>query len=123
VSRIEATKEQLAELAEMRRDGPVTMINLLAFKAQGGAERYEVYAANVQPHLERVGAEIMFVGRAEHQVIGEGARPWWDAVAVVRYPSAEAFLQMVSDPDYLAVHADRAGALERAELIATAPWG
>jgi hypothetical protein len=40
VSRIEATKEQLAELAEMRRDGPVTMINLLAFEAPRGAERW-----------------------------------------------------------------------------------
>ena len=77
----------------------------------------------VQPHLERVRATPIYAGTAETFVIGEGLRPWWDAIIVVRYPTRQAFLDMVSDEEYAEVHEHRAAALERAELIATTAWG
>ena len=55
-------------------------------------------------------------------MIGDGERPWWDAILVVEYPSPAAFLKMVADPDYLEVHKHREAALDRAELIATSRW-
>jgi hypothetical protein len=55
-------------------------------------------------------------------VIGEGLRPWWDAVLVVRYPTRQAFMDMVTGEGYADVHEHRSAALERAELIATSAW-
>jgi hypothetical protein len=55
-------------------------------------------------------------------VIGEGKTPWWDAIIVVEYPSPGAFLDMVTNDEYLNVHEHRAGGLDRGDLIATSIW-
>jgi uncharacterized protein (DUF1330 family) len=123
VSSLEPTAEQLAAISSLPAGEPVVMINLLAFKASGGAESYGRYAQAVVPHLQRVGGEALYAGAANLQVVGEGERPWWDTIIVVRYPSPEAFLAMVADADYQAIHLHRAEGLERAELIATSPGG
>jgi uncharacterized protein (DUF1330 family) len=119
VSRVDPTAEQLARLPELPADTPVVMINLLAFKADGGAESYARYAAGVQPHLERVGGRLIYAGAHRQMVVGEQPDAWWDQILAVEYPSVQAFLSMVSDPDYQAIHVHRENALERAELIAT----
>jgi uncharacterized protein (DUF1330 family) len=55
-------------------------------------------------------------------VIGDGEKPWWDAIIVVEYPSPAAFLDMVSNEKYLMVHEYRAAGLDRGDLIATSIW-
>ena len=47
----------------------------------------------------------------------------WDAVLLVRYPSRQAFSQMVADPEYQEVTRLRTVALEEAVLQPTTPWG
>ena len=76
----------------------------------------------VVPHVQRVGATVRFAGASPQQIIGEGERPWWDAILVVEYPSPAAFLDMVTDEEYLKVHEHRVAALDRGELIATSTW-
>ncbi len=119
MSPVEPTPEQLQALAQLPADEPVVMINLLAFSASGGRESYERYAAEVVPHLQRVGGRALYGGTQRQLVIGEGERTWWDTILVVEYPSPGAFLEMVGDPGYLAVHEHRRQGLQRAELIAT----
>ena len=46
----------------------------------------------------------------------------WDAVLLVRYPSRQAFSDMVRDPAYNAGTHLRTDALEEAVLQATVPW-
>ena len=116
------TPEQSALLSELPSRKPVVMINLLQFKRPDGAAHYERYAQQVGPHLAAVGARPLFVGRAQAFVIGEGVRPWWDAILVVEYPTPAAFTTMVTSEAYAEVHVHRAAALERAELIATNLW-
>ena len=41
---------------------------------------------------------------------------------VVEYPSPAAFLDMVSNEEYLTVHEYRAVVLDRGDLIATSTW-
>ena len=117
------TAEQVERLARIPEDRPVVMINLLRFNKPDGVERYERYAREVQAHLERVGGTPIYWGSADAMVIGEGAEPWWDAILVVRYPTRQAFMDMVTGEGYSEVHEHRAAALERAELIATGDWG
>ncbi len=109
-------------LAGLAPGEPVVMINLLHFKEPDGVGHYRSYAQGVVTHLEAAGGRVLYSGSAKAFVIGDGERPWWDAILVVEYPSPDAFLKMVSDPDYLEVHTHREAALDRAELIATNRW-
>jgi uncharacterized protein (DUF1330 family) len=111
--------EQVAALSELPKDIPVVMINLLEFKRPDGARSYARYAGEVQAHLERAQARVLYVGQQRQMVIGHGEQAWWDSIIVVEYPSVDAFLAMVSDPDYQATHGHREAGLQRAELIAT----
>jgi uncharacterized protein (DUF1330 family) len=119
---LEPTPEQFAQLAARPADAPVVMVNLLKFSPPGGRERYLQYGQEVAPHLERVGARVRYGGAAPTVVIGDGERPWWDAILIVEYPSPAAFISMVTDEGYLKVHEHRAAALERGDLIATSTW-
>jgi uncharacterized protein (DUF1330 family) len=120
VSEATPTAEQLAALSRWPKHEPLVMINLLAFKRPAGAQSYARYAGEVQPHLQRAGAQVLYLGQERQMVVGAAEHAWWDAVIVVEYPSVDAFLTMVGDPDYQLAHRHREAALERAELIATA---
>jgi uncharacterized protein (DUF1330 family) len=122
VARLEVTREQIAALAARPADEPVLMVNLLKFKTNGGLESYLRYGQEVTPHLQRVGAIVRYSGTAPAYVIGEGERPWWDAILVVEYPTPQAFIDMVGTPEYTEVHEHRAAGLERGDLIATSAW-
>jgi uncharacterized protein (DUF1330 family) len=119
---LQTTPEQFAALAARPADAPVVMVNLLKFKSQGGLESYLQYGREVAPHLERVGATVRYGGTAPAFVIGDGERPWWDAILIVEYPTPAAFIDMVTTPEYAKVHEYRAAALERGDLIATSMW-
>jgi uncharacterized protein (DUF1330 family) len=116
---LEPTPEQMAALAARPADEPVVMVNLLQFTADGGRESYARYAREVAPHLQRVGGTVRYAGGAPTQVIGDDEKPWWDAILVVEYPSPAAFIDMVTNAEYLEIHHFRANALERGDLIAT----
>jgi uncharacterized protein (DUF1330 family) len=107
-------QEGLAAFAERTGDGsPVVMLNLLAFVPDGGQERYGEYGAAVAPLLEKVGGRIVFVGLPGPPLLGEEP---WDLVALVEYPSRQAFLDMVGSPEYQAIEHLRSEALVRSEL-------
>jgi uncharacterized protein (DUF1330 family) len=116
---LEPTPEQFAALAARPADAPVVMVNLLKFKTAGGLVSYLQYGREVAPHLQRVGATLRYAGAAPTVVIGEGERPWWDAILIVEYPTPQAFIDMVTTQEYAEVHEHRAAGLERGDLIAT----
>ena len=119
---LQTTPEQFASLTARPADAPVLMVNLLKFKPSGGLESYQRYGREVAPHLERVGATVRYAGSAPGVIIGDGERPWWDAILVVEYPTPQAFIDMVTTAEYAKVHEHRAAALERGDLIATSTW-
>ncbi len=118
MSGISPTPETVRAFLAAPIKGPVVMLNLLKFKLDGGAACYMQYAEGMEPLLARHGARILYSGRVEHTLVGSQQ---WDAIAVVEYPSREAFLAMATSPEYQRVHVHREQALERTELIATSP--
>jgi uncharacterized protein (DUF1330 family) len=104
----------IQELVARSGEGPLTMLNLLDFKPDGGAERYGEYAAAVAPMLDRVGARVVFTGAAQSPLIGPSK---WDLVLLVEYPTRQAFLDMVGSEEYREVMHLRSEALERTELV------
>jgi uncharacterized protein (DUF1330 family) len=121
-SSLEPTPEQFAVLAARPADAPVVMVNLLKFRTAGGLESYQRYGREVAPHLKLVGATVRYAGTAPTVVIGDGERPWWDAILIVEYPTPQAFIDMVTTQEYAKVHEHRAAGLERGDLIATSAW-
>jgi len=111
----------LNAFANLPADAPVVMINLLKFDGDG-LQHYLTYTREVQPHLARVGGSVRYAGTNPHNVIGDGERPWWDAILVVEYPTPQAFVDMVLDEGYQKVHEHRAAALEQGDLVATSQW-
>jgi uncharacterized protein (DUF1330 family) len=113
---IDAPDEQaMAAFAARASEGPVYMLNLLEFLPDGGAERYGEYAAAVAPIFERAGGRAVFAGRPVENLIGDGK---WDLMIVAEYPTRQAFLDMVSSPEYQAIEHLRSESLVRSELRA-----
>jgi uncharacterized protein (DUF1330 family) len=92
---------------------PVTMLNLLRFKPDGGRERYAEYGAAVAPLLDGIGGRIVFVGESASPLLGGDS---WDLVALVEYPTRQAFLEMIGSSDYQAIAHLRTEALIAGEL-------
>jgi uncharacterized protein (DUF1330 family) len=117
---ITPTKEQFLALAQDQRPGEVVMLNLLKFRPGGGSESYGTYGQAASKMVEERGGKVLWMGRAEHVVIGEEGDEW-DAVALVSYPSKQAFVEMVTQPKYMEAHEHREQGLERTVLIACEP--
>ena len=101
------------ELRRRASEGPVVMLNLLDFKPDGGAERYREYGEAVAPLLEHAGAKVLYAGDAGGALIGPSG---WDLVLLVQYPTRQAFLDMITSPEYLEIGNLRTESLERGEL-------
>jgi uncharacterized protein (DUF1330 family) len=117
---IDFTFEQLDRYLDEDPGGRVAMINLLRFNPDGGQERYLEYAAAIAAVGERYGANPLFVGFGRHALVADPGQEW-DAVAVVTYPSRQAFAEMIRDPEYQAAAHLRSEALLEATLQPTEP--
>lgn len=105
---MQPTPEQLQAFMKLP-SGPVVMVNLLMFKANGGREAYAKYGEGVSKILKSLGAELFFSSQCHMALIG-GAT--WDSVAMVRYPDKLTLLKMAQMPEYLEVHKFRDEGLE-----------
>ena len=103
-------EEQLAGFLEGDTETPIKMVNLLKFKdkaeyADGrqtnlsGKEVYQIYANEVQGHLEKVGGKSIFFGEVQRLMLGE-VEELWDWVAIAEYPSRKAMLEMIMNSEY-----------------------
>ena len=101
---------QMNEFLEGDIDSPISMVNLLKFKEKAeyedgrdtelsGEEAYAIYAMEVQEHLKKVGGELILGGQVNRLMLGEG-EDLWDTVAIARYPSRNAMLEMMLSSDY-----------------------
>ncbi|MEM9013199.1 MAG: DUF1330 domain-containing protein [Pseudomonadota bacterium] len=122
---IDPTRAQFDAFKGLPRDKPVMMLNLLRLKAQAsyedgreatGREAYGAYSAASAPIFAGVGGEIIWRGRPETVVVGPEAEHWHLGF-IARYPTAAAFLQMVTSPDYQAIVFHRQAAVEDSRLI------
>ena len=113
-------------------DTPVDMLNLLRFREQAnyasdmaaepcsGAEAFSRYGEAVAPLLAVRDAEAIWQGQQAAMLIGPQDKDWHLAI-LVRYPTASAFLDMVSSPEYQAIAGHRSAALDDSRLIAFRP--
>jgi uncharacterized protein (DUF1330 family) len=124
---ITPNNDQFVALATSEKKGEVVMLNLLRFKREAsagngsGEEAYREYGAAAVKMVEERGGQVLWMGNPDQVLIGDSAVNQWDAVALVSYPSREAFIDMVSQPDYEKAHEHRESGLADTVLIAMTP--
>ena len=105
------TPAELAALRDEMGPGPVVMVNLIKFKEPGGAARFGEYAQLTAPLLRAAGTEVVYSGSAGPSLSGVE----WDLVGLVRFPSLDAFCEMIGSD----VYQSEAGPLRKAALERT----
>jgi uncharacterized protein (DUF1330 family) len=116
---VDPTGSDLKRFLEEDPGGPVTMLNLLRFKPDGGRDSYNKYAKAIVPFLQKVGGEMLYLGDTGVPLVQPEQGNDWDAVLLVTYPSRQAFSAMVADPEYQQITHLRTQALEAAVLQPT----
>lgn len=108
-------------------DGPVWMVNLMHYhdRAQyadgdagaSGRQADDRYAPT--DVLRDIGAEIVFVGDVDQQLLGDS--PMWDRVAVVKYPTRRSFIEMQQRPDFRERHVHKEAGMKQTFVIGCRP--
>jgi uncharacterized protein (DUF1330 family) len=119
------TSEQIQQLLAGPQDRPVVMVNLLRFKREAdsepgtsGEEAYRRYGDKMIAYVQSKGGRLIWTGRVDSQVIGEGGEEF-HMVALVEYPSRRDFVAMTTDPYVQEIGIHRAAGLEGQWLLAT----
>lgn len=126
---VDPTRAQFEAFKALPRDTPIHMLNLIRFrkladfpadhpdhgKGRTGREAYREYGRAIASILARVGATRVWGGLLECVVTGPLGE--WDEAFVMGYPSAAAFLEMVTDPEYRQHVAHRTAAVADSRLI------
>jgi uncharacterized protein (DUF1330 family) len=127
-------RAQFDAFKSLDRDQPIEMLNLVRFRdvaaypdghelanaELSGAEAYRNYGRNSGPVFARLGGQIVWRGAFQTLLIGPEDETW-DQVFVARYPTAHAFLEMVTDPEYQRAVIHRQAAVKTSRLIRCAP--
>jgi len=92
---VDVDPAQLEKFTHNSNQGEFVMLNLLKFKADGGKEDYATYLKESSPYASGVGASVDYFGIPEELLIG---RDDWDLLMLIRYPSRQAFLDLISNP-------------------------
>ncbi len=109
-------------------DGPVWMVNLMKYHDRAqyddgsdhgrtGREADDEYAPI--DVLADIGAEIVFAGDVEQQVLGD--TPTWDRVAIVKYPTRRSFIDMQMREDFQAKHVHKSAGMQQTFVIGCQP--
>jgi uncharacterized protein (DUF1330 family) len=131
---VDPSAANFAGFKELPRDQPIHMLNLLRFHEQAiypkghengaknwsGRRAYEGYGKTSGPVFRRVGGTLLWRGAFEAMVIGPDHRRWDDGF-VAQYPSAGAFLEMITDPEYRRAVVNRTAAVADSRLVRFAP--
>ena len=119
---------RLATTSE-EEDGPVWMVNLMRYRATAqysdgrdstlsGREADDVYAPIES--LAAVGAEVVFFGDVETQLLGD--LPPWDRVAVVKYPTRRSFMDMQERKEFKDQHHHKDAGMEATIILGCQPF-
>jgi uncharacterized protein (DUF1330 family) len=126
---VDPTRDSFARLKDLPRDHPVEMLNLVKLRDRveyldgnvtTGHLAYAAYGRESSPVFRKVGGKIIWSGEPQFMLIGPDNEKW-DIAFIARYPTGQAFLDMVYDPVYQAIVHHRQLAVETSRLIRMQP--
>lgn len=129
----EPNEDQLAAFRAADQDEPITMVNLLKFRAWAdyedrrgegvmetklsGREAYQLYADVASAKIRENGGNLTFVAPSQQLFVGDAPTDDWDMVALVHYPSRAAYLKGFDSPEYQDAIQHRVAGLEKRLLL------
>lgn len=124
---------QMQEIISKAPKGvPIVMLNMLRFKeiadypdgksTTSGREAYAKYSKEAAKLVAKIGGQVVWFGEVQGSVIGPPDEQW-DQIFLVRYPSVEKFIEMVSTAAYQEIAVHRSSALKDSRLIMTIERG
>ncbi|WP_454624792.1 DUF1330 domain-containing protein [Bradyrhizobium cenepequi] len=93
-------------LAKLAPQEPVVMVNLMRFRERSldgdgsGWDAYLRYSALTVPMIKARGGTLLWTGNASTVALGRPDGNQWDYLALVYYPTAAAFIDMMTSADY-----------------------
>jgi len=131
---IDPLREQFEAFKALPRNEPIQMLNLIRLretaaypeghpdhgKSLSGLDAYRAYGKTAGPIFRRLGGRQIWAGRPDAVVTGPGNEKW-DLAFIAEYPSAAAFLAMVTDPEYRQHVQHRQAAVLDSRLIRMKP--
>jgi uncharacterized protein (DUF1330 family) len=106
-------RENFEAFKALPRDKPIQLLNLVRYRelalypeghshagmGWSGERAFAEYFTRLVPVIDALGGGMVWEGRFEGVITGP-AEFEWDRVFVMGFPSANAFLSMVTDPHY-----------------------
>lgn len=126
---VDPDRARFGEFKALPRDHPVAMLNLVRLNEEAryedgsvtsGIEAYAAYGRESGPVFARLGGRILWSGSFELTLIGPKEERW-DHVFIAGYPSGQAFIDMLRDPDYRQAVRHRQAAVKTSRLIRLKP--
>jgi uncharacterized protein (DUF1330 family) len=132
---IDPGREAWEVFKALPRDRPIHMLNLIRLreraayppdhpdhgKAITGAQAYQAYGRGIGAIFAKSGARQVWAGKPQVMVTGPGSEAW-DLAFIAEYPTSQAFIDMVRDPDYRAhVVPHRTAAVADSRLLCLDP--
>ena len=131
---IDPDREAWEVFKSLPRDQPIHMLNLVRLKDRAeyppdhpdhgkeisGLEAYRAYGRTTAPILKRLGGRQVWVGKPQVMVTGPASEAW-DLAFIAEYPSADAFIAMVRDPEYREHVKHRTAGVADSRLLRLAP--
>lgn len=133
-SYIDPGREAWDVFKSLPRDQPIQMLNLVRLKPKAdypaghpdhgkdltGLDAYRAYGRTTAHIFQRLGGRQVWAGRPQVMVTGPGSEAW-DIAFIAEYPSAEAFIAMVRDPEYRELVAHRTAGVADSRLLRLDP--
>jgi len=122
-------RETFAAFRNLPLDEPIHMLNLVRLRERAayedgreasGREAYRAYGRESEPIFRRVGGRQIWIGRPDFMLTGPQEEAW-DIAFIAEYPSAQAFIDMIRDPDYREVVKHRTAAVADSRLLRLKP--
>ena len=119
---------------DLPRGEPIQMLNLVRLKARAeypadhpdhgkdlsGLDAYRAYGRTTAHIFARLGGRQVWAGRPQVMVTGPGSEAW-DIAFIAEYPSADAFIAMVRDPEYRELVRHRTAGVADSRLLRLEP--
>ncbi|HEY2358519.1 MAG TPA: DUF1330 domain-containing protein [Phenylobacterium sp.] len=116
------------------KDRPIQMLNLIRLRPKAdypeghpdhgmdltGLDAYRAYGRTTAHIFKRVGGRQVWVGTPEVMVTGPQSEAW-DLAFIAEYPSSEAFIAMVRDPEYRELVKHRTAGVADSRLLRLDP--
>jgi uncharacterized protein (DUF1330 family) len=131
---IDPDREAWEVFKGLPRDQPIQMLNLVKLKpraeypedhpdhgkALSGLDAYRAYGRTTAHIFGRVGGRQVWAGKPQVMVTGPGSEAW-DLAFIAEYPTSEAFIAMVRDPEYRELVKHRTAGVADSRLLRLQP--